>query len=375
MALPLAPRALRAPGELLDRVRQDVERNALRARNGVKLAAGLDRPRLGQSPRDLVWSRGRCQLWRYRSDAVSLSPPLVLVHSLVSRSYVLDLQPGNSFIEHLLSAGFDVFLVDWLPADERHADDRLEDYADGYLPDAVEQTLQATGSETVNLFGYCYGGVLTLLYAAGHPDAPLRSLTCMATPVDFEHWGVWKELAAEGRVDLDTLLDENGNISAGTMRQSFRLLKPTGELRQYATLLDNVWNDQYVAAYQAMTGWANDHVPFPGATARQTLEMLVRENAFVCDALRLDGEHVSLKDITVPMLTVIAERDHIVPEPVARPLSELVGSEESDELRLDAGHVRLVVGRTAAKVTIPRIIEFLKRRSEPATAAHARSVA
>jgi polyhydroxyalkanoate synthase len=375
MPLLPAPRALRAPGELLDRVRQDVERNALRARNGVKLAAGLDRPRLGQSPRDLVWSRGRCQLWRYRSDQVSLSPPLVLVHSLVSRSYVLDLQPGNSFIEHLMSAGFDVFLVDWLPADERHADDRLEDYADGYLPDAVEQTLQATGSDTVNLFGYCYGGVLTLLYAAGHPDAPLRSLTCMATPVDFEHWGVWKELAAEGRVDLDTILDENGNISAGTMRQSFRLLKPTGELRQYATLLDNVWNDQYVAAYQAMTGWANDHVPFPGATARQTLEMLVRQNAFVCDGLRLDGEHVSLKAITVPMLTVIAERDHIVPEPVARALPGLVGSEESDELRLDAGHVGLVVGRTAAKVTIPKIIEFLRRRSEPATAAHAGSVA
>jgi len=356
-------------------VRQDVERNALRARNGVKLAAGLDRPQLGKSPRDLVWSRGRCQLWRYRSDQVTLSPPLLLVHSLVSRSYVLDLQPGNSFIEHLLSAGFDVFLVDWLPADERHADETLEDYADGYLPDAVEQTLLAADSETVNLFGYCYGGILTLLYAAGHPDAPLRSLTCMATPVDFSQWGVWTELAAEGRVDLDTITDDDGNISAGTMRQSFRLLKPTGELRQYATLLDNVWNDQYVAAYQAMTGWANDHVPFPGAAARQTMEMLVRENAFVCDALRLDGDHVSLKDITVPMLTVIAERDHIVPEPVARPLPGLVGSEESDELRLDAGHVGLVVGRTAAKVTIPRIIEFLQRRSEPATPEHAGSLA
>src|ERR687890_242334 len=79
MALPPVQAALRAPGELLDRVRQDVERNALRARNGVKLAAGLDRPRLGQSPRDLVWSRGRCQLWRYRSDQVTLAPPLLLV--------------------------------------------------------------------------------------------------------------------------------------------------------------------------------------------------------------------------------------------------------------------------------------------------------
>jgi polyhydroxyalkanoate synthase subunit PhaC len=83
--------ALRAPGELLDRVRRDVERNALRARNGLKLAAGIDRPQLGLSPKDLVWSSGRCELWRYRNDAVRLSPPLVIVFSLVSRSYVLDL--------------------------------------------------------------------------------------------------------------------------------------------------------------------------------------------------------------------------------------------------------------------------------------------
>jgi polyhydroxyalkanoate synthase subunit PhaC len=357
--------ALRAPGELLDRVRRDVERNALRARNGIKLAAGIDRPRLGQTPRDLVWSSGRCELWRYRSDRVSLAPPLLIVFSLVSRSYVLDLQPGNSFVEHLQSAGFDVFLVDWTPADERHADDRLEDYADGYLPEAVQRTCEAAGTDSVNLLGYCFGGVLTLLYAAHHRDEPLRSLTCMATPVDFSDWGLTSELARAGRLDLDAVLDDMGNVPPGTMLQGFRLLKPTGELRQYATLIDNVWNDQYVTAYQAMTTWANDHVPFPGATARQTLEMLVRENAFVTDRVRLDGDPVHLRDIRMPMLTVIAERDHIVPEPVAAPLPDLVGSEENDVLRLDAGHIGLVVGRTAAKVTIPRIIEFLRRRSEP----------
>jgi polyhydroxyalkanoate synthase len=50
---------------------------------------------------------------------------------------------------------------------------------------------------------------------------------------------------------------------------------------------------------------------------------------------------------------------------VAAPLPDLVGSKDSEVLRLDAGHVGLVVGRTAAKVTIPRIIEFLQARSEP----------
>jgi polyhydroxyalkanoate synthase len=354
--------ALRSPGDVLDRVRRDAERNALRARNGIKLVAGVGRPRLGLSPKDLIWSRGHAQLWRYRSDRVTLRPPLLIVFSLVSKSYVLDLRPGNSFVEHLRSAGFDVFLLDWREADEREAGERLEDYADGYLPEAVEHTRDAAGTDTVNLFGYCYGGVLSLLYAAHHPEAPLRSLSVMATPVDFSRWGLWRDLADHDL--LDAVLDDAGNVPASTIRQGFRLLKPTGEVRQYATLLDNVWSDEYVATYQAMTGWANDHVPFPGTDARQTMEMLVRDNGFVCDRVRLGGDPVRLSDIRVPLLTVLAERDHIVPEPVAAPLPELVGSEHDDVLRLDAGHVGLVVGRTAAKITIPRIIRFLESRSE-----------
>ena len=365
-SIPAVPgtRALRAPGELLDRVRRDVERNALRARNGVKLVAGTARPKLGQTPRDLIWSRGRCELYRYRSDSVSVRPPLLIVFSLVSRSYILDLQPGNSFVEHLRDAGFDVFLVDWLPADERHAEEALEDYVDGYIAEAVQRTLAAADSDEISLLGYCYGGVLSLLYDAHHPDAPLRSHTVMATPVDFADWGLMSQLARDGRLEVDSLLDDTGNIPASTIRQSFRLLKPTGELRQYATLLDNVWSDEYVTAYQAMTGWANDHVPFPGATARQTLEMLVRDNGLMNDTMYLGSDRVSLRDITTPMLTVIAERDHIVPEPVAAPLPDLVGSKANDVLMLHAGHIGLAVGRTAAKVTIPKIIDFLRKRSE-----------
>ena len=350
---------------LLERVRRDAERNALRARNGIKLVAGIDRPELGQTPKDVVWARDRCQLWRYRSDRRSLSPPLLIVFSLVTRSYVLDLRRGNSFVEHLLSAGFDVFLLDWGVADERDADNELEDYVDGYLAEAVDRTRSEAGCDEVNLLGYCYGGVLALLFAAHHPEAPLRSLTVMATPVDFSGWEALDEL--NRRIDLDTVLDDDGNVPPGAVRQLFRLLKPTGELQRYATLLENSWNDEYMQAYQAMTGWSEDHIPFPGATARQTQEMLVRDNGLMSDRVRLGGEPVRLGDITIPFLGVLAERDHIVPEPLAAPVCELVGSEEREMLRLDAGHIGLVVGRTAAKVTIPTIIEFLRKRSEEVT--------
>ncbi len=350
---------------MADRVRKEVERNALRARNGIKLAAGLDQPPVGTTPKDVVWQRDRVQLWRYRNDKVTHSPPLFITFSLVSRSYILDLRQGNSFVEHLLSAGFDVFLLDWGIADERDSGNTLEDYVDGYLPAGIDKAFEVSGADEVNLLGYCFGGVLTLLSLAHNPELPVRSLTTIATPVDFEGMGLFSDMFRGSRLEVDDVVDDTGNVPPSVMRQSFRVLKPTAEAAQYATLLENMWNDEYMLAYQTMTHWSNDHIPFPGATARQTVDMLVRQNGFVNDSVRLAGKPVSLKNITCPFLNVVAQRDHIVPADAANPLIDLVGSEDRHELKLDAGHIGLAVGKTAAKVTIPQIIEFLQRRSEP----------
>ena len=349
---------------MVARVRRELERNALRARNGIKLVAGVDTPRVGQTPKDIIWERDRCQLWRYRSDRVTYHPPLFIVFSLVSRSYILDLSPGNSFVEHLLNAGFDVFLLDWGITDERDAGNTLETYTDGYIPAGIERALEASGAHEVNLLGYCFGGVLSLLSVAHNPDLPIRSMTTIATPVDFTGMGMFAELFRDGRLRVDDLLDDTGNVPPGVMRQAFSLLKPTAEVAQYATLLENMWNDEYMYAYQAMTQWTNDHIPFPGGVARQTFGMLAENNAFVTDRLRMANEHVSLSDIRCPFLNVVAKRDHIVPPAAAQPLTGLVGSAQPEELLLDAGHIGLAVGRTAARVTIPTIIEFLQRRSE-----------
>ena len=353
-----------SPQTVLDRVRRDVERNALRARNGIKLVAGIDRPGVGQTPKDVVWQRGRTQLWHYRNENVRYGPPLLIVFSLISRSYILDLTPGNSFVEQLLDAGFDVYLLDWGEADERDAGNGLEDYVDDYIPAGIDRVLELSGADEVNLFGYCFGGDLTLLYAAHHPDAPLRSLTVLATPVDFRHMGPLADVFSVGRMDVDSVLDADGNVPPSIVVQGFRALTPTAEATRYVTLWERLWNDEYVASYQAMTGWSDDHVPFPGAAARQTAEMLVRANGMVNDRLQVGGDPVHLGDIRVPFLTVRANRDHIVPPEATAPLIDLVGSPDKHELPLDAGHMGLVVGRTAAKTTVPRIIDFLRRRSD-----------
>ena len=117
--------------------------------------------------------------------------PLLLVHSLVSKSYIFDLVEGNSVVEALTARGFDVYLTDWGVPDELEANNTLETYADYYLPRMVRAACRASGSEDLNLLGYCFGGVLSLLYAAGHPHDPVRSFAFVATPWTSPKWVCW----------------------------------------------------------------------------------------------------------------------------------------------------------------------------------------
>lgn len=356
--------AVMSPGELASRVRRDAERNVLRVRNGLKHLAGVDKPKLAQTPKDTVWASEKVQLWHYRNDRVKYRTPLLFVHSLVSRSYVFDLVPGNSFVETMLHNGFDVYLIDWGVPDELESGNSLETYTDGYLPAIVQEVQHRSGNPDVNLFGYCFGGVLSLLAVAGNPGLPLRSLAVMATPIDMRHMGPMSSMMQEGRVDPEDLLDATGNVPADVMLNSFRVLTPTGDIVGYVNLLQNLWNDEFVAAHQVMTDWGRDHIPFPGAAFCQTGHLFSRENLLATGKVPLGGRTVDLRDITLPFLSILGTKDHIVPPEAAGPLIDLVGSVDKEELRLNAGHVGLIVGRTAQRHNIPAMAGWLARHSE-----------
>jgi polyhydroxyalkanoate synthase len=171
---------------------------------------------------------------------------------------------------------------------------------------------------------------------------------------------MFTRLVADGGLDADHVVDDTGNVPAGTVRTAFRLLRPTGDLAAYATLWEKLADDRQLAGYRAMSQWTNDHVPFPGRCFRETADLL-RTDALANGSARLDGEPVSLQDVHWPLLNVVAAKDHIVPCGAALPVADLVGSQRAETLELPSGHVALVMGRAAARTTIPGIAGWLRQ--------------
>jgi polyhydroxyalkanoate synthase subunit PhaC len=340
-----------------------LERQVLRARNGFAYAAGTKRPQLARSPRDLIWQLDKARLWRYRNERVQVTQPVLIVHSLVSRSYVLDLLPNQSMIRFLVEQGFDVFLLDWEPADPADAENTLETYVQGYIPRAVDATLEEAGADEVSLIGYCFGGVLTLLFVAANPEVPAGSLVTMATPCDYSQMGFMSQMFRRGRLDPEDVIDATGLVPSTTMDEGFQTLKPTDQIVQRVNLLQNLWNEDFVEGFQAMNQWARDQVPFPGATFRQIVELLIRQNALASGVIPLGRGEVRLRDVRCPYLNAFAEQDGIVPAASSAPLTQLVGSDDASELRLTSGHVGFVAGRQAAKVARPKIAEWIRAHS------------
>ncbi len=72
-------------------------------------------PPMDQTPKDVVWRRGKITLYRYQQQTDVLHPyPYLIVPWLgISRPYILDMLPGHSMVEYLVQQGHDVYMLDW----------------------------------------------------------------------------------------------------------------------------------------------------------------------------------------------------------------------------------------------------------------------
>jgi len=220
-----------------------------------------------------------------------------------------------------------------------------------------------SGETDVTVIGYCFGGVLSLLYASIFADGPMKNLICFTTPVDFREMKLFQNFADRRYFDVDKLIDSVGNVPPEMILSSFEMLRPASRAASQVQLWENIWNDEFVKSYRMFDRWATDTLPLAGEYFRQTVKELMWDNKLYNDTMSVGGRPADISKITVPFLHAVAEHDHIVPYDAAKPLVQKIGSTDKEEVILKGGHVSLVAGANAIKRLWPKLDSWLGGRS------------
>lgn len=326
---------------------------------------------IGKTPRQAIWTLNKATLYRYtpvKPPEERHRVPLLLIFALMNKSSILDLRPGNSFVEYMVNKGYDLYLLDWGVPGPEDAHLALEDYVLDYIPRAVRKLKQVSGSETFNMLGWCIGAMLSTLYASlrGHSEG-LKSLTLLTAPLDFtdKEQISLARMTEERYFDVDRVLQAFGNMPAGLIDYGAKMLKPVENfVGGYLRLLDNLDNPKVVDSWHAMNTWVNDAIPLAGGVYRQFIVDFYRGNKLINGTLTVRGEKVDLGNLRASLLNVIAEDDHITPPCQSARLLEKVGSADKQELRVPGGHIGVMAGSGAAKGTWPKVESWIAARSD-----------
>lgn len=348
---------------LRERARVMVDRAIQRSIKGLEFITAPAAP-VGLTPKDVVYERGTLRLYHYHplSDEV-YRVPVLLVMATTNKAFVFDLAPGQSMVEFLLKQGFDVFVIDWAPPTPEERGLTLDDYTQDFIPACVRKVAEISGEPDLSIIGYCMGGVLSLIYAATHTDGPLKNLVCLTTPIDWREMTLPQIWSDRRYFDVDRLVDTLGVIPADFITQSFEMQRPAQRVAGRLRVWEQMWNDEFVKSYRVFDRWGNETLPLAGEYFRETTRELLWSNKLFSGELVVGGKRTALNNIRVPLLSIVAEHDHLVPYPCSKPLMELIGSPEKEEILLKGGHVSLIAGPNAVRRMWPRLDAWLAERS------------
>ncbi len=317
----------------------------------------------GATPKETVYQEDKVKLYHYRPAGKSIVPvPLLVVYALVNRQYMMDLQQDRSLFRKLLEAGIDLYVIDWGYPSKMDKYLTMEDYILGYLDNIVNFVRERTGNDKINVMGVCQGGTFAFIYSALLPQK-VRNLVLMVAPIDFDTrdglLNVWSKV-----MDADLMVDVMGNIPGEFMNLGFLWLKPFQLiLDKYVGLLDNIDDPDVVQNFLRMEKWIFDSPDQAGETIRKFVKDLYQENKLIKGELILGGRRVDPRKITMPILNIYGEQDHLVPPHCSCCVEKVVGSKDVTTKAFPLGHIGMYVSSRSQNDIAPTVSRWLTAKS------------
>jgi polyhydroxyalkanoate synthase len=327
-------------------------------------AKSLEEVNLETTPYEVVYSEGKIRLLHFSPQVQrQLKTPLVIAYALVNRFHILDIHPKKSWVRFLLNQGIDVYLIDWGTPTQINRHEGFDDYVNGYMDNCIDYILHESESEKISLQGYCTGGTLSTVYAALHPDK-IQNLTLTAPVIDGRRDSTVVSNLAK-HLDVDKLIDTLGNMPPELMYYVFSILKPFEQgFEKYLNFFKNIHDKEYVDNFLRVEKWVSDTPPIPGELYRQWIKDVYQENLLINNNMYVGGRQVSLKNITMPLLTQVAVGDHLVSPECSMPIHYAVSSEDKTLKIYPTGHVGMIASSFSQKKVLPEYGQWLAQRSE-----------
>lgn len=327
-------------------------------RKGAALLKEIQSVEVGTSPREQIYQEDKLKLYHYLSKKPGT--PVLIIYSLVNRPYIADLQPGRSFIKALQDQGLDVYLIDWGYPDTADRFTNLDDYVNDYIDRCVDEVAHRTKKRTVNLIGICQGGTLALCYAALHPNKA-ASLTLLVSPVDF-HTRDNLLTPWLTKIQVETIIENNGNFPGEALAFLFRSLKPFQlNRKKYVDLVASLDNRDRLENFLRMERWINDSPDLAGEAFLEFNRDFFVENRLMSGEMKIGAHIVNTQAISCPILNVYAREDHLVPPNASKALKKIVPEKNYTEIEAPGGHIGLFVSGKSLKTVPGKIADWLKK--------------
>ncbi|WP_026079979.1 class III poly(R)-hydroxyalkanoic acid synthase subunit PhaC [Spirulina subsalsa] len=323
---------------------------------------------IGASPKDVVYQEDKITLYRFKPVVKKpLAVPVLIVYALVNRPFMVDLQENRSLVANLLKLGLDVYLIDWGYPTRADRWLTLDDYINGYINNCVDFIRETNKLDKVNLLGVCQGGTFSLCYSSLYPEK-VKNLIVMVAPVDFNmpnsllNMRGGCTLGAEA-LDVDLMVDSLGNIPGDYLNLEFLMLKPRQlGIQKYLDFPEIMDSEDKILNFLRMEKWIFDSPDQAGETYRQFMKDFYQGNKLIKGEVMIGDKQVNLSNLTMPILNLYAEKDHLVPPESSLALEQYVKTKDYTAQSFPVGHIGMYVSGKVQRDLPPTIVDWLKTR-------------
>ncbi|MFC9437976.1 alpha/beta fold hydrolase [Nocardia sp. NPDC057030] len=341
------------------------------ARNAWALTFGPGVEAPDPTPSTVLWDEPHRQLRRFEqrpgvtgTASAATDSTVLLVPPLAAPASCFDLRPDQSLAGFLLETGRSPYVIDY--GEITFGDRRMgfEDWIDEILPEAVLRTSADRDGTPVDLVGWSIGGTLALLTAAAHAKLPIRSITAVGAPLDYDKMTGIPQLRAvaklTGGIGTSTLIRAAGGVPAPLTRFAYKVTAWDRELTRPWFVASNIARTETLARMETIDRFMAEMPGYPGRFYNQLWGRLILNNDIGRGVVRLGARRVELAQVSAPVLLVGGPADVITAAAaVEAGTRTLTGAASVRYETAPGSHLGILTGPEARDTTWSYLDKFL----------------